>query len=74
MDPYIETNSTHWKWTTIFFELAFTSEVVIFLIFWIIMYPILGILHNKIYFGLVADHLVPFVLLLIEFIMNRIRF
>ncbi len=67
-------HSTHWKWTTILFELALSSEVVVFLIFWTIMFPILEVHKQQIYFGLVADHLVPFVLLMIEFIMNRIRF
>ena len=38
------------------------------------MYPLATALHNNLKFGMIADHLIPFVLLLIEFPFNRIRF
>lgn len=62
------------KWLVILFELSMTFEFVITLNFWAILFKYQeGTIYNKILINL-AVHLVPFLLLLIEFVQNRIRF
>eukprot|EP00347_Sterkiella_histriomuscorum_P003457 403364223 len=63
-----------WKWGIVFYESAFTFEVVIVLFFWIVLYPLMdhsdpGDLRDNI-----LMHASPMAILVADYVINRIPF
>ena len=63
-----------WKWAIIFYETAFTFEVVITLFFWLVLYPATDHSDPVDLRNNLLIHASPMAILLADFIINRIPF
>jgi hypothetical protein len=59
-----------WKWSVFFYCASLTYEIIITLFFWVILYP--SITNPSVFTFL--DHIAPIVILLLDYVMNRIPF